>query len=60
MFTWIKISHSFSAGEMPSMKPRSMTANCVTNKVQNRLREEVSVRFLKITFPYSPLPSIYF
>jgi hypothetical protein len=43
MFTWIKISHSFSAGEMPSMKPRSMTANCVTNKVQNRLREEVSV-----------------
>ncbi|XP_011037439.1 PREDICTED: putative pentatricopeptide repeat-containing protein At1g12700, mitochondrial [Populus euphratica] len=25
---------------MPSMKPRSMTKNCVTNNVQNRLREE--------------------
>jgi hypothetical protein len=43
MFTWINISHPFSAGEMPSMKLRTMTANYVTNKVQNRLKEEVSV-----------------
>ncbi|KAG6751171.1 hypothetical protein POTOM_045690 [Populus tomentosa] len=27
-------------GEIPSMKPRIMTANCATNKVQNRLREK--------------------
>jgi hypothetical protein len=45
---------------MPSMKPRSMTENCVINNVQNRLRRRWAFRFLKITFPYSPLLSIYF
>jgi hypothetical protein len=71
MFKWINISHPFCTGEMQgtqrksqiksSMKPRSMTRKCETNKSQNRAREEVSVCIEKKTLFHNPLPpSIHF